>query len=389
MNIGETIYLDNAATTYPKPEIVYERMNYVNRNLAINAGRGSYALAKQANQIIDETKEYLLGLVCANQVAEVVLSASATIALNQVIGGLPWKKEDMVYVSPYEHNAVMRTLHMQQKKYGFQIEELPIAGDTLEIDLAKIDYIFAQRPPAYVFMSHISNVTGYILPIREVTIKAKEYQAKVLIDASQSLGLLELDMRTCEADIVVFAGHKNLYGPFGIGGFYIRTGMKLDTYLAGGTGSDSLNLEMPSDSPGRYEPASPNIVAIAGLHAALDVLRNGEEQVVYQRHEKEMSDLLTKELQNISDVKVYNQLTDNYIGIVPFNINGYLSSDVGMLLDEDYGIAVRTGYHCAPLIHKYLKDEGQLGVVRASVGRYTTEEDVWKLVNAVKELVEV
>lgn len=381
-------YFDNAATTFPKPEEVYTTMDKVNRELAVNAGRGSYALARQATKIIDETREKLLSLIHGTQVADVVLTPSATIALNEIIGGMEWSREDVVYVSPFEHNAVMRTLYMMQKKYCFRIMELPLVseGNLQSVDTEKAEFMFGQIPPTRLFMTHISNVTGYILPILKLTEMAKEYFCDVVIDASQSLGLLEIDMRKLNADYIVFAGHKNLYGPFGTGGFFVRKEKKLHPYFAGGTGTDSLNLEMPGNSVAGFEPASPNIVAIAGLNVALDVI-NGTERDFYTE-EKVLTDLLLSGLKKIHGITLYLPPRDEHIGIVAFNIQGYKASEVGMILDEEYGIAVRTGYHCAPLVHKYLKDEFYSGVVRVSVGRYTTAEDVEKFVQAVREVME-
>lgn len=387
MNTEEIIYLDNAATTYPKPEAVYAEMDRVNRSLAFNAGRGSYALAKEADEIIAETREALLDLVHAKEEAEVVLSASATVAFNQIIGGMDWKESDVVYVSPYEHNAVVRPLDLWKERIGFTIIELPLEKESLKIDLEKMEYLFTEQPPTHIFLSQVSNVTGYILPIEEICKIAKKYDAITVIDASQSLGLTELDMQKVPADIVAFAGHKNLYGPFGTGGFFLRHGIKLKVFLAGGTGSDSLNPKMPLESPARYEAASPNIVAIAGLRAALMEIK-AAGTANWLAHEQQLTDKLIAQLKRIPGVKLYGDFGQDKVGIVPFHIRGYQAAEVGMLLDTDYGIAVRTGYHCAPLIHKHLKDEASGGVVRVGIGRYTTEKEIDTLVAAVGELAE-
>ena len=237
-----------------------------------------------------------------------------------------------------------------------------------------------------MFITHISNVTGYILPVKQIVKIAKKYNCKVIIDASQSLGLIDIDLINMQADFVVFAGHKNMYGSFGIGGFYMRKGEKINPFIAGGTGSDSLNLNMPSSIPGMFEPSSPNIVAVAGLNAAADVIK--EESVDYFKHEKGLTDYLISELNKNRNVVMYLPPKDAHVGIVAFNIKGYKASDVGMILDEDYSIAVRTGYHCAPLVHEYLADTDYVGVVRASLGRYTTKDDVDRLIMAVEEIDE-
>lgn len=379
-------YLDNGATTFPKPEKVYQVMDEVNRNLAVNAGRGSYDLAKKATGLIDETRTKMLSLVNGEQVADVIFAPSATIALNMIIGGLDWCENDICFVSPFEHNAVMRPLKKAQEEIKFEIKQLPVIRENMTIDLEKMEYLFSVNNPTKLFITHVSNVTGYILPVKQIVKIAKKYNCKVIIDASQSLGLIDIDLVNMQADFVVFAGHKNMYGPFGIGGFYMRKGEKLNPFIAGGTGSDSLNLNMPSSIPGMFEPSSPNIVAVAGLSAAADVIK--EEGIDYFKHEKGLTDYLTSELSKIRNVVMYLPPKDVHVGIVAFNIKGYKSSDVGMILDEDYNIAVRTGYHCAPLIHDHLEDKDYVGVVRASLGRYTTKDDVDRLIMAVEEIGE-
>lgn len=379
------IYLDNAATTFPKPEKVYTALDAANRELAVNAGRGSYALARHASEVIAETKNEIKRLANAGDVAEVVFTASATLACNQIFCGLQWRKEDVVYVSPYEHNAVMRVLHGLKKIYGFEMEELCMDRKTLQLDIERIHFQFSRKNPTRVVMSHVSNVLGYVIPVEQITKIAKEYRAVVVIDGAQALGVVPVDLRKIQADFYVFAGHKTLYGPLGIGGFIHRKEIKLKPFLAGGTGSDSLNLEMDTNTSVGLEPGSHNVVAAAGLLAAL---REGKTEDCFGR-EQEMTQYLIAQLGEIPQVKLY--LIDDssqQVGIVAFNVEGYRASEIGMILDEDYGIAVRTGYQCAPLIHKYLYSDDYAGVVRASIGRFTTQRDVDCLVNAIREIAE-
>ena len=379
------LYFDNAATTYPKPEDVYQAMDETARWMGVNAGRGGYEAARQASQLIEDTRALVLQYIKAQANAQVVFTASATLAMNLVIGGMEWKNSDVVYVSPFEHNAVARTLYAYQKKFGFTILELPINEDRLQLDLNQIQYAFTKNPPNYVFMSHVSNVTGYILEMEEVGSLAHEKGAKVIVDASQSCGLLPIDVRNGMIDIVVFAGHKTMYGPFGIGGYVNHTGFSLQPLLYGGTGTDSLNLDMPQGISG-LEPGSPNIVAISGLRAGLLYL---QEHTQLEQKERELTQYLVACMEHVPYVHLYlPSERSRHISMVAFNIEGYKSDEVGMILDQDYGIAVRTGYHCAPFIHKYLKDKESLGVVRASIGCFTTKEDVDVLVNAVKEIAE-
>lgn len=375
------IYLDNAATTFPKPESVYEEMDKANREYAVNAGRGSYKAAREATKIIDNTRILIRKLVAADITADVVFAPSITVALNQVIKGVSWQNRDVVYVSPYEHNAVARTIHTLS---DIKVIELPINKATFEIDIEKMKYMFTKYRPRAVFCTHISNVTGYILPIEEVFSEAKKYDAITVLDSAQSLGLIEVDSKKVGADIIAFAGHKTLYGPFGIGGFINVSNVPLNVVITGGTGTDSLNLDMPEQSITKYESSSFNIVAIAGLYEALkclDVEKN-------YKHEKALTDYLVDNLNTIKDVTCYVPFNRNrHIGILSFVIHGYKSDDVGMILDEDYDIAVRTGYHCAPYIHKYLDDKEYVGTVRIGVSQFNSKEDAEQLVNSIKELI--
>ncbi|WP_405375503.1 aminotransferase class V-fold PLP-dependent enzyme [Pseudobutyrivibrio sp.] len=377
------IYLDNAATTYPKPEDVYNIMDEYNRFKAVNAGRGSYKAARELSTLISETKNLLRKLVSVDINASVVLSPSITIALNQVLNGLEMNKNTTVYISPYEHNAVARTIHAIQKKIGINVKELPIDNATLEINLDKMRLEFSNDKPSIVVCTHISNVTGYILPIKNIFEEAKKYDAVTVLDTAQSLGLIPVNASYLHADIVAFAGHKSLYGPFGIGGFINVNNIPLNEYITGGTGSDSLNLEMPDGGESKYESASSNIVAIAGLNAAIKSLN--QESIF--KEEKVLTEYAISRLEKNNNIKMYlPENKDNHIGIISFTYKGLSSDEVGMILDEDFDIAVRTGYHCAPFIHDYLNDKKSLGTVRIGLSQFTTKNDIDKLADALLEL---
>ena len=377
------IYLDNAATTFPKPESVYKALDEANRYGAVNAGRGSYKLARSASKLISETKQQLRLLVGVDSNVAVVFTPSVTIAINQIVNGLRLNDGSIVYVSPYEHNAVARSVYQLSKKKRLIVKEIPINSNTLEIDMEQLKYEFSKDKPSAVFCTHVSNVTGYILPVAQIFEEAKKYNAITILDSAQSLGLVEVNASMIYADLIAFAGHKTLYGPFGIGGFINVGGINLDVFISGGTGSDSLNLEMPSGSESKYESASSNIVAIAGLNAALSVINVKKNYA----DEKELTEYLVFKLKEIDGVQLYIPEDNNkHIGIVSFSFDEYNSEELGTILDEDFDIAVRTGYHCAPFIHKYLKDESSLGTVRVGLSRFTTKEDIDLLVNAIKEL---
>lgn len=380
------IYLDNSATTFPKPEIVYKEMDMVNREMAVNAGRGSYSLAKKASEMIVDVKKKILELFNAPERAEVILTPSITIALNQILQGITVPSGSNIYVSPYEHNAVARTVNLIAKRCNVNIIEIPIDVSSLEIDMKRLESIFALHKPYVVCCSHISNVTGYILPVEEIFNLSKKYNAINVLDTAQSAGLININLCKLNADFVAFAGHKTLYGPFGIGGFVDISKIKLNEVIVGGTGSDSLNLDMPSKLPDRYESSSMNITAIAGLKVALDYIK---KEGVTEDTEKELTRYLVKKLKEVPDIQLYlPQNKDNHISIVSFNIIGYKAEEIGMLLDQDYNISVRTGYHCAPYIHSYLKDTSFLGTIRVGLGIFNTKQEIDKLVEALNEIIE-
>lgn len=377
------IYLDNAATTFPKPDAVYAAMDKMNREGAVNAGRGSYKLARKANALMEETKQQLRDLVHADISAAVVFSPSVTIAMNQIINGLEIRNGAVVYVSPYEHNAVARTIHKLKGEKDLKVKEIPLNKDTLEIDLERMKYEFSKDKPEVVFCTHVSNVTGYILPVKEIFEEAKRYDSITILDSAQSLGLIDIRVDSMRVDIIAFAGHKTLYGPFGIGGFINVSGIPLDVWITGGTGSDSLNLEMPAGSEVRYEAASCNIVAVAGLNQALKEICVENDFT----HEKDLSEYLIKKLSLINGVSLYLPYgREHHVGIVSFTIKGFDSEEIGMILDEDFGIAVRTGYHCAPYIHKYLDDEKYHGTVRVGIGRFNNKDDIDNVISAISTL---
>ena len=228
-------------------------------------------------------------------------------------------------------------------------------------------------------------MTGYVLPVREIFFEAKRYGSITVLDVAQSLGLLDVDATQMNADVIAFAGHKTLYGPFGVGGFINVHDISLGVFISGGTGSNSLSLEMPQDGESRYEAASQNIVAIAGLNAALKCI----DQTYNFNHEKDLTEYLIEGLSRIRKVKMYiPKHRETRIGIVSFCVQGYSSEEIGMLLSEDYEIEVRTGYHCAPYIHKYLDDKVTQGTVRIGIGKYNTKEEIDKFLAAIRELCE-
>lgn len=370
------VYFNNAATTYPKPAAVYKAMDEFYRNNAGSLGRGGKEM-KSAGALVADTRQLLKELLHTSQ-HEVIFTPTATLALNMIIQGLMKQPVKNVYITPFEHNAVTRVLHAYADKINVQI--LAVNKDC-SFDLERIGYQFADSHPDLVIMSHASNVIGVITPVAEVFALAKKYAAITVVDMAQTAGLVDLDIAKAKCDFAVFAGHKTLYGPTGVSGFLMNPAVELPTVLYGGTGVDSANQDMPEDIPARYEMGTPNMMAIAGLHAALMELK--EKKITeYHRKEQENRKRLLNVLSKYDFVRLVgiNKSLD-YVGVVSFTIDG-ISSDSAAQIFARLGVDLRTGLHCAPLAHKFLGTY-PAGSIRTSVGIYTNDEDLLRLTESL------
>lgn len=374
------IYLDNAATTFPKPEEVYEALDYANRNMAFNAGRGEYQQSTEAFNLIQDTREKLASFV-NRDANEVVFTSSATESLNLIINGITIESGDHVYVSPFEHNAVMRPLKLLQEKVNFELKVLPFDKVTWEPDLDSIKNEFALYHPKAIFISHISNVTGYVVPYKEIFEYGMQWNSINVLDCSQSFGVKNPDNLDL-VNYLVFAGHKSLYASFGIAGFFKLKDDDLKVVKAGGTGSDSLNLDMPVEKPYRYESGSPNIVAIYGLNKSIDWLKNND----VEGKEEELLQYLYEKIKDIDGIEIYKPERKLPFGILSINLEGYKSDELAEVLNEDYDICVRSGYHCAPLVHDFLGSKKYNGTVRVSISSFTSKEEINNLILALEEI---
>lgn len=383
-----SFYFDNAATTFPKPECVYAFMDSFYRKHGGNAGRGQYKLAAAASKMISETRGFVQKILCCPN-KDVIFAPSATIALNMVIQGLLVdEKKKTVYISPFEHNSVTRVLHHFEKCGKICVRRLFVSPD-FEYDMEKINAQFAELPPGIVIVSHASNVIGLVSPVLEIFAAAKKYGALTVTDMAQTAGLVPLDVASDLIDFAVFAGHKTLYGPFGIGGFAKSRNVALEPVLFGGTGVDSANQEMPENIPGRYEMGSQNICAVAGLHAAAQWFLQNQDEI--RATEEKNHRRLLEILRQYDFVKIAgpaNRFSEKTkcIGVVSTVFDGYAAEDIGNVFDE-MEIAVRTGLQCSPLAHKFLRTF-PAGTVRFSVGYFTGEEDFRALEKAMGYIAE-
>ena len=368
-------YFDNAATTFPKPEMVYKAMDEFYRASGANAGRGSYGLAANAKQVIDETR-VLVRQVLQCPSKQVIFTPTATIALNVIIQGLIKAGAGQIYISPFEHNAVTRVLHAHEKTGRIKVTQLSVTGE-LKYDFERIKYQFQSDRPDIVIISHASNAFGLVAPIEKIFNLAKEYNAVTVADMSQTAGLVECNVGLASFDFAVFAGHKTLYGPTGISGFVMNPEIDLPPVLYGGTGIESANQDMPKGLPERYEMGTLNISGIAGLNAALKWnIETGMQKLV--ETEKLHRDGLLSILKEYSWIKPIGIYPDNkYVGIVSCIINGVSSDSAGAIFSERR-VAVRTGLQCAPLAHRFMRTF-PAGTVRFSVGYFTSDADYEEL----------
>ena len=377
-------YFDNAATTFPKPECVYDFMNAFYRKSGANAGRGNYGMAESAGALIKDTRRRLQALLrCESK--QVIFTPTATIALNIIIQGMIKKGAKNIYISPFEHNAVTRTLHNFEKQGTIAVRQLEVK-QSLAYDIERIRYQFDAVKPDMLIVSHASNVLGLVAPVEELCSLAKEYEAYTLIDMSQTAGLVDLQVGLNTIDFAVFAGHKTLYGPTGISGFVMKPDIEMPAVIFGGTGFESANQDMPQSLPERYEMGTGNIVGIAGLNAALKWLAEEGLDKIWKKEEEHRKRLLDI-LQGYDLLRVVgNNTQQKFVGIVSCVMDGISSDSAGGIFDR-YGIAVRTGLQCAPLAHQFLGTY-PAGTIRFSVGYFTSDDDFEALEMALEEIEE-
>lgn len=373
-------YFDNAATTYPKPQEVYDFMDSFYRHNGGSAGRGNYNMAASTGSLIAETREEVQNLFhCPAK--QVVFEPTATIALNIIIQGMIKKGAKNIYITPFEHNAVTRTLYSYEKNDKITVTELTV-NENLSYDLERIKYQFDRVRPDFVIVSHASNVIGLIAPVEEIFALAKQYNAVTLADMSQSAGLVDCNVGLQTFDFAVFAGHKTLYGPTGISGFVMNPSIDLPAVFFGGTGYESANQNMPESIPQRFEFGTLNTSGVAGLNAALKWIKNTGIKNIWEK-EMEHREKLISVLSKYSFVKIVgNEEGQKYAGIVSAVIDG-ISSDIAGNLFNEQGISVRTGLQCAPLAHKFLNTY-PAGTIRFSVSYFTTDEDFQMLDDALR-----
>jgi len=382
----DLIYLDNSATSYPKPQEVYDFMKEFYETCGVSPGRSGFDRALEAEEVVHSTRKILTSLFNGTNPNHLTFSYNATDSLNMIIQGMV-SKGDHVITTNLEHNSVLRPLYHKKHDGEIELTHIPFNARGF-IDPDDVKKAFSKNTKL-VIINHSSNIIGTVQPIKEVGKYCREAGIYFAVDASQSAGAVPIDVQAMNIDLLAFTGHKCLMGPTGIGGSYVGVGVPIKGTRFGGTGVRSAHPFHLEEFPYRMEAGTLNTVGVSGLLAGVKwVLKEGLEKI----HDKEMAlwDKLRKGFEEIDGVITYcADSPENHNAVLSINIKGWEAGDVGTMLDVDYNIATRTGLQCAPLVHRYMGTEKIHGTVRFSVGPFNTEEHISKAIEAIKEIASI
>jgi cysteine desulfurase/selenocysteine lyase len=377
------IYLDNAATAFPKPKMVHEFMFQFYQEHGVNPGRSGYDMCIATEEIVHATRKMLTKFFNGKDPNRLTFSYNASDSLNHIIQGM-LGKGDHAITTKVEHNSVLRPLNCLERDGVIEQTRVPFdkRGFVNPEDIRR-----AIRPNTkLVVVNHGSNVIGTVQPVAEIGKICREKGVYFAVDTSQTAGVIPIDVEAMKIDLAAFTGHKSLMGPTGIGGSYVREDVPIRATRSGGTGVHSAYPYHLDEFPYRLEIGTLNIIGVAGLNAGQRWL---EEEGMDNIHRRETAlwDKLRRGLQEIEGVVTYcADGTENHLPVLSFNIEGWEASDVGTMLDVDYGIACRTGLQCAPLVHEHLGTDKIKGTVRLSVGPFNVEEHIDRAIEAVMEI---
>lgn len=378
---GDTlIYLDNAATTWPKPEAVYRAADEALRRAA-NPGRGGHKFSRDSARLVLQSRETVARFFGVQDSRQIIFTSGATEGLNTIINGLvPQLKA--VLSTGFEHNALWRPLQYLAGSHKVDVTFIdPMEPGGFNWPLYEEAL---RKAPNLVAITHASNVTGQVFPLQEMVRKAKETGAMVCVDVSQTAGIIDLDFEQLGLDFAAFPGHKGLLGPQGVGGFYIRPGIELRPLRLGGTGGRSEAAEPPVELPERFEAGTINISGIAGLAAGVEYLEQRGLAAVLA-HELNLRKRLQQGVNELGGIVYGGEST---IGVLSFNFPGIDSAELAFLLDDLFNICVRGGLHCSPRSHQALGTM-QPGTLRVSPGLFNTIDDIETLLMALKQILQM
>ncbi|MGL4864947.1 MAG: aminotransferase class V-fold PLP-dependent enzyme [Cetobacterium sp.] len=363
------IYYDNASTTYPKFNRVYDGTMELYKEIGINFTRNSSDKSKNAKEIKKNLINNIKNIFSTKN--EVILNSSATFSCNEIILGLNYKNIKTIYISPFEHNSIYRVIKKVAKEKNIDLKILKFKE--FELDLEDMNLQFLSQKPDLIILNHASNVFGNILPVLDIFEAGKRYDAITVLDASQTGGVLDFSEISEIADFIVFAGHKNLYGPSGIGGYIYNKKISLKPLLYGGTGVKSEDEEMPEELPERFEAGSPNILGMIGLKIATDeLLEIGIENIKSKKEQnfKKLYELLEE---YSYDIKIHSEKEKN-IGVLSITGSDYSPQELEEIMNDNE-IITRRGMHCAPLAHHHIGTQDG-GTLRFSVGYFNSNQDL-------------
>ncbi len=383
------IYLDNAATSLPKPPHVYSVMDEFFRHRAANPGRAGYRLSVESEREVEVARKLVADLFGAREPERIVFTLNATDAINMALKGL-LKEKDHVITSNLEHNSVTRPLYGLEKRGLISVTTVDASQEGV-LDPESIERAINSQTRLIV-ITHAPNVLGTIQPVRDIGRVARDREILFMVDAAQSAGVWPIDVEKDFLDLMAFTGHKGLFGPPGTGGLYVGERVpKILPWREGGTGTDSESPTHPEEFPFALEGGTPNFVGIVGLKAGLEfIAERGIDEI--RRHGQQLLRKILNDVEGddrfvLYGPRLHKQETEDRLPIVPLNIKGLEPSVAGGILDQTYGIAVRSGLHCAPLTHKGMGSFPH-GALRVSPGYFNTEDDIVQLTNALKEIAD-
>ncbi|GCF94233.1 aminotransferase V [Enterococcus florum] len=375
------IYLDNSATTLKKPAAVVEAVTAALTQLG-NSGRGVHEDSLKSSEVIFQARQLLCRLVNGEQARQIVFTSGATESLNLAIEGMHGSG-DHVITTVLEHNSVLRPLYRLQAEKGLELTIVP-ADRQGQLDYAAMAGAIQENTKS-IIVTHASNVTGNVVDLQTIRDICQTHGLYLIVDASQSAGILPIDVQELRIDVLCFTGHKSLYGPQGTGGLYVRPGLKLRPLKVGGSGIDTFNPVHPTNFPTALEAGTLNGHGIAGLSAGVEYLLSEGLEAIYQKT-RSLLELFYHEAVQIEDLIVYGDFSAKVrCPILSINLGERDSAEVSDLLAYEYGIATRPGGHCAPLMHKALGTEEQ-GVVRFSLSSFTTEFEIMEAIHALQKI---
>ncbi len=382
----DMIYLDNAATTYPKPQEVYDFMYEFYQKHGVNPGRSGYDATLQTEEIVYATRKMLVEFFNGNNPNHLTFSYNASDSLNMIIMGM-LEKGDHVVSTNLEHNSVLRPLNVLDRDGVAERTYVPFDknGYIHSDDIKKA----VKKNTKMVIMNHGSNVIGTVQPVAEIGKFCRENAIYFAVDASQTAGAQNIDIEEMCIDLLAFTGHKCLMGPTGIGGSYIRENVPIKGIRHGGTGVRSAYPYHLDEFPYRMECGTLNVMGVSGLHAGQKWLQKEGVDTIHKR-EMKLWKKLRDGLDTIDKVTLYcADSAENHNAVLSFNLDGWEAADVGTMLDVDYNIACRTGLQCAPLVHRQIETEELKGTVRFSLGPFTTEEHIDSAISAVEDIAAI